>query len=224
MYLLVLTICLRLVASAGSSYDESETTGVTIFERYAGNLIYNRTDGRCIACDGVCDLDHVVSPHSWKARLGVNNDFDSCQHYATSVIEFGVVAFTWWNSSQTCSLHVLDDDHDISAEMMNFNGYTWTEEHVTNTGPIFRTRYPKEFYGVEIDAKCYYSLTINPTKNIVALGNQLCFLLVVVTMIAWYTWMRYTGHFPSDSPHEKPATIDYRLKNSRIELTGKKNA
>jgi len=234
MFFVLLTLCIRTVLSAGSSYEEEDTMGVDIFERYAGNLIYNSSDGRCIACNGTCDSDHVVSPHSWKANLGEDNDFHSCENYAMSVGQY-VVAFTWWESEHNCSLHVLGEEHDIAAEMINFNGYDWNEEYESNDGPIFRTRYAPGFIGSNSDAVCYYGLQVNPQKNIVTEGNTICFAVVVLTMIAWKTWMRYTGEYPDKSnvqPHgyqsyneeEDMDSTDYDAKKDSPDYDAKKDS
>jgi len=194
MLLLLLNLLLRIVYTAKES-DENKPK-INIFERYAGNLIYSENDGQCIACNEICDKDHSVLPHSWIAKLGKNSTFENCKHYALSVAEFGVVAFTWWKSDRNCSLHVLDEEEDISKEMINFNGYHWVEINKNNIGPLILARYPVIYNETAIDALCYSGLEINPSRYIVPQLNVLMFIGVVGTMLAFYGWMRYTDNFP----------------------------
>lgn len=195
MILLVLNLYLRIVSAASKS-DKSKTKEINVFERYAGSLIYKPDDGRCIACDGTCDSEHFVLPHSWTAQLGATNDLASCKQYALSVAKFGVVGFTWWKSDHNCSLHVLGEKHNIAYEMINFNGYKWVEENHNNTGPLILARYLEKYNETAIDALCYYGLENNPSSNIVPEMTILMFIVVVGVMVAFYGWMSYTNNFP----------------------------
>jgi len=206
MFLLVLSLCLRVVSGAGSSEEETTTeTTIELFERYAGNLTYsNNEDGSCIACsNGSCNEDSAVSPHSWTAvlELEINNeiyynDEDGCRGYAKDVAEFGVVAFTWKNSSRQCSLHVLAETHNINAKMHKHNAYVWVEENPNNTGPLFLVRYPTSLSTEEIDAVCYYGLNINNTPNVVMELNMVIIITVVIIIISWNVWMNHTENYP----------------------------
>lgn len=212
MFLLALSVCLRAVfAGAASSSDDDATTTIDIFERYAGNLIYNDTDGSCIACNGSCVEEHAVSPHSWTAKLEYilndetnYNDVETCKGYATDVAQYGVVAFTWRSSDHLCSLHVLDVTHNIAEEMINFNGFDWVEENPYNTGPLFLVRYPKETDADTVDAMCYYGLNINQTPNIAREANQMIIITVVVIMIVWNGWMNHTKNYPEVVKRPRP--------------------
>jgi len=216
MFLLVLSVCLRILSGAGSS-DEASSADSTIelYELYAGNLIYsNYEDGSCIACKGACNETSAVPPHSWTAVLNYNNskgeivyeDVDRCRAYAADVAEFGVKAFTWNKRTKECSLHVLAETTDIGLEMWVHNRFEWKHEHVENTGPLFLVRYPSK--RVEADAVCYYGLNINNTPNIARETNILIIITVVIIIISWNVWMNHTenyppffgeGHVPTDS-------------------------
>jgi len=197
MFFLLLSIYFNTVLYAASAYEEEDKVRINIFERYAGSLTYGG-DGRCIACeDNICNADHVYAPRSWNATLGQKSDFQSCWDYAMRVGDFGIVAFTWVFSTRECLLHVEKGEHNVSAEMVNFNGYEWNKQDWDNTGPIFRTRYPKDKYGDDsVKAVCYYGLKTNRVRNIVTEMNLFYFTIVVMTMVLWITWVRYTGTYP----------------------------
>jgi len=202
MFFLLLTTYFSTVVFAAPSYgDEEEERRIDIFERYAGDLIFGGGEGKCIACSNepICDEEHYNDPRSWKATLGEKNVFEDCWNYAMSVGKFGVVAFTWWNETRQCSLHVENQtEEDIAHEMLNFNGYNWSLIDEENTGPLFRTRFRTrpEFDDSHASAVCYYGLKTNRTPNIVREANLMCFLVVVTTMVLWVTWVRYTGTYP----------------------------
>jgi len=222
MLLLVLSICLRSTLSASSSDSEdTTTTRIDIFERYAGNLIYddNGTDGSCIACNGSCTREYAVSPHSWTAKLEYTvgdyvytNEIDKCEEYATSTAEYGVVAYTWWESEHICRLHVTTSEENIAELMINYNGFNWTEEHRYNTGPLFLVRYPTDTDESTMQAQCYYGLNINQTPNIAKEANKVIIATVVVIMLAWNGWMKHTNQYPADLM--KSSATDDEIKNA----------
>lgn len=199
MFFVALSVCLR-VLSAGSSDEATSTdSNIELFEPYAGNLIFSDyQDGSCIACNGTCNETNAVSPHSWTAVLEYDNgyglDLEWCRAYATDVVEFGVKAFTWNKRSHTCSLHVLDNNHDIQHEMWLHNHFEWNEMYINNTGPLFLVRYPS---GVEdVDTVCYYGLNINKYPNISRELNVMIIVSVVIIIISWNVWMNHTNAYP----------------------------
>jgi len=204
MFLLVLSVSLRVLSGAGSSDETTYADSIDLFELYAGNLIYsNNLDGSCIACShGICNETNAVKPHSWTAVLEYYNvdgdkvyqDLDRCRAYAADVAEFGVKAFTWKEENHTCSLHVLGNNHDISVEMYTHNHFTWIHEYPENTGPLFLVRYPS--VSVDVDAVCYYGLNINSTPNIATETNVLIIVSVIIIIISWNVWMNHTENYP----------------------------
>jgi len=199
MILLVLALYFRRVLCGSSEDTDASTTRIDIFERYAGNLIYNNTDGSCIACNGSCTEDNAVAPHSWTATLYTLGNVvldEMCESYAMAVAEYGVVAFTWWEDEHKCSLHVTTSEYNISEYMVIHNGFDWIEEHPYNTGPLFLVRYPQDTDESTVDAQCYYGLNINQTPNIAREANQLIIATVVIIMIAWNGWMKHTDQYP----------------------------
>jgi hypothetical protein len=207
MFLLVIELCLYVVYGAESSGDET-VTEIDTFELYAGNLTYsNNQDGSCIACDvknaTSCTRANAVSPHSWTAKLEyykndtgtyVYKDRQTCEQYAHDVKSLGVVAFTWRNSTHSCSLHVRNSIEDIGTAMVIYNGFTWTRENPENTGPLYLVSYPT--MDLEVDAVCYYGLNINSTPNITFISNILILLFVLFVITAWNVWMYHTDNYP----------------------------
>lgn len=202
MFLLVLSVYIRVLSGASSSNEKTSNT-IDLFELYAGNLIYsNNQDGSCIACNGKCNRDNAVSPHSWTAVLEYVNyegnieseDLDRCRAYAADVAEFGVRAFTWNKVNHTCSLHVLEDTHDIATEMFLHNHFEWVHENPENKGPLFLVRYPS--VPVDVAAVCYYGLNINNTPNIVRESNVVIIITVVIIIVSWNVWMNHTENYP----------------------------
>jgi len=229
MFLLVLFVYLRVLSGAGSSDEETSTDStIDLFELYAGNLIYSdNQDGSCIACNNsICDRDNAVSPHSWTAVLEydtlegetVYEDLDRCRAYAADVAEFGVKAFTWNNLNHTCSLHVLENEHDIATAMFVHNHFTWLHENPENKGPLFLVRYPS--VPVDADAVCYYGLDINRTPNIAKQANILIIITVVIIVVSWLVWMNHTENYPPffGQPYVPPETLeDIYINDSKDE-------
>jgi len=203
MFLLFLQICF----SAGTT-EEDEPSGITKFVIYAGRLIFNDdNDASCIACNGSCTEENAVKPHSWTASLQFDKagetqygDFELCYDYALKVAEYGVAGFTWTKDNHSCSLHVLDKEYDLSEAMVIYNGFDWIEENHYNTGPIYLGQYPSYKDEGSLDALCYYGILIQGSPNIASEVNTVLIGLVVIIMITWNGWMRYTNNIPSASP------------------------
>jgi len=240
MLFLLLQICFAGPAVS----DESTTIAINKFAHYTGNTTYvEGTDGSCIACNGDCVEENVVKPHSWSTLLVFtkngeehHEDFELCQEYAYDVVQFGAVAFTWTKSTYSCSIHVLDSKENIQEEMKIYNGFDWKEENHNNTGPLFLATWPSGKPVDNLDSMCYYGLHITGPKNISSMMNKLIIAGVIILMIGWNGWMKYTENFPSEamsrpshsrSSHDHDHEVEndiYRVDPSDDpEVTGKKN-
>merc|ERR1712083_637677 len=176
-----------------------------------GRLIYHTddTDGSCIACNGSCIKDNEVEPHSWTASLVFEKDgktqygeWELCNEYALKVAEY-VVGYTWNKLNHSCSLHVLANQQNISEEMVIYNGFHWQEVYPENDGPLYLARLEKD--EASLDATCYYINIIKGQPNIATEMNAVLIALVVILMITWNGWIRYTKSSPPKSPPQSPS-------------------
>lgn len=203
MFLLFIQICL----SAGTT-EEDSPSGISEFVMYAGRLTWNDdNNGSCIACNGTCTEENAVKPHSWTALLEFYmsgelqyGDIEMCNEYAMKAAEYGVVGYTWTKDTHSCSLHVLEKDYDISEAMVRYNGFDWIEENPDNTGPLYLVKYPSTKDVGSLKAMCYYGVLIQGPRNISSEVNTVLIGLVVIIMISWNGWMRYTQNSPPESP------------------------
>jgi len=217
MFLLFLQLCFS------ANTTEEDDVGTNIFAIYAGRLIYhNDTDGSCIACNGTCDEAHAVGPHSWTATLKYEKagkvmygTLDMCNEYALKVTDY-VVGYTWTESSHNCSLHVQGKKQNIAEEMMIYNGFTWEEENRVNNGPLFLSRLDDD--PQSLDARCYYMVVIKGPSNMAREMYTLIIGTVVLVMITWNGWMRYTKNCPRSqtrSPTRSPKIEPTDPRNDR---------
>jgi len=218
MFWLVFWICLHVKAASSSEGGVKDTW----FGLYAGNLTYsNNTDGGCIACNGTCNGETAVYPHSWTAQLvywhdneRINKTRESCTSYALDVAKYGVVGFTWRSFDYICSVHVEDGTHNIGAEMINYNGFDWTEEYPDNTGHLILVTYPKGFEGVDnVENYCFYGLDINRSQNVIREVNMAIIIFVVFVITAWNGWMNHTDNYPPS--HGSAETSELNLNQGQ---------
>jgi len=199
MFLLLL-VCLW---AGDEEYHEENI--VNKFSLYAGNLIYDDNDGRCIACDGSCTRENAVSPRSWFAVLEylsdgklLQLDFSYCEKYAKAGIPYGVAAFTWTKSSHNCSLHVLDDfKHNIAEKMKVYNGFDWQQVNRNNTGAIYVAKFPSGIDKESIDSMCYFGLHVKgEVSSVASMADKILITVVILLLVSWNGWMRYTNSYP----------------------------
>jgi len=227
MFLILLQICF----SASAPEEDSGSIVINKWQIYKGMLTYDDdvggTDGSCIACNGSCIPGHEVKPHSWTAILEYtrdgeveHGDFGLCQEYAQNVVQYGVVAFTWRTNTYSCSLHVIENDHNISEEMWIFNRFEWREENPKNTGPLYLAKFPSEKYYRNLTAMCYYGLNVKGTQNMASEMNVALIVSVVVIMLSWNGWMRYTKNYPwsNQSTSESTGAVSQHAGHEAVSL------
>lgn len=201
MFLFFLQICL----SAGTT--EESSSAINKFDMYAGRLIYNDdNNGSCIACNGSCTKENAVKPRSWTASLEFYTsgeleygDIDMCNEYAMKVAAHGVVGYTWTKETHSCSLHVLENEYDISEAMVRYNGFDWILENPNNTGPLYLVKFDSTRDVGSLKAMCYYGVLIEGPPNISSEVNTGLIGIVVIIMITWNGWMRYTKNCPIEN-------------------------
>merc|ERR1719474_864793 len=114
--------------------------------------------------------------------------------------------------------------------MKVYNGFDWKEVEKDNTGALYVAKFPTNIDEESIDSLCYFGLHVKGEVSITSVTNKIIITVVVLLMVSWNGWMRYTNSYPrrvgapvNDHESTKAADMIYCGDSSDKDDKGKKD-